>query len=259
MRRLIKIFWLISSNAISAALFSRYGAVFFTLGKILRMGSFFYFLYLLVTHSHSLSGYTVTQTIFFFLIFNVIDTAAQFLFRDVYRFRSRVITGELDSYFVKPVNPLLRSLLGGIDILDFIMLVPLVGITVWMIPQVSTGLWQTSLFSLLIINSLIIATAFHIFVLGLGITTSEVDHAVMIYRDLTSLGRIPTDVYRYPINLMLTTFIPIGIMMTLPAKALMGLASPLGIIGSFAIGIISFYLSLRYWNYAITQYSSASS
>ena len=257
--RHLKIFWLISANAGSSALHTRYGAVMFTTGKILRILTFSYFLYLLVSRTQTLSGYTVVQTIFFFLVFNVIDTAAQFLFRDVYRFRSKVVTGDLDWYFIKPLNPLLRSLFGGIDIMDFAILVPFTGLTIWFIPRVSAGPVQSLLFIFLIANSLLLSAAFHIFVLGLGITTIEVDHAVMIFRDLTSMGRIPIDVYRYPINVVLTTIVPIGVMMTIPAKALMGLASPTIVIFSFAISLLAFYLSLRYWRYAVTQYSSASS
>ncbi|KKU28584.1 MAG: hypothetical protein UX80_C0004G0010 [Candidatus Amesbacteria bacterium GW2011_GWA2_47_11b] len=257
--RHIKIFWLISANAVSSALYTRYGAVMFTTGKILRILTFSYFLYLLVSRTQTLSGYTVIQTIFFFLVFNVIDTAAQFLFRDVYRFRSKVVTGDLDWYFIKPLNPLLRSLFGGIDIMDFAVLVPLVGLTIWFIPQISAGPVQSLLFIFLLANSLLLSAAFHIFVLGLGITTIEVDHAVMIFRDLTSMGRIPIDVYKYPINVVLTTVVPIGVMMTIPAKALMGLASPGIVIFSFLISAFCFFLSLRYWRYAVTCYSSASS
>lgn len=257
--RHLKIFWIISRNAISGSLFSRYGAVLFILGKILRIGTFFYFMFLLVSHTKGFLGYTSTQAVFFYMTFNLIDFGSQFLFRDVYRFRSRVLNGELDGYFIKPLNSLLRSLLGGIDILDFLVLIPVITIVLWLIPKIWVGPAFAVLYVLLVFNSFLIATAFHILALGLGITTKQVDHMVFIYRDLTSMGRIPVDAYRYPINVMLTTIVPIGVMMTVPAKALMGLASPLGIISSFAIGFISFYLSLRYWRYAVTKYSSASS
>ncbi|MFH0937420.1 MAG: ABC-2 family transporter protein [Candidatus Daviesbacteria bacterium] len=258
-KKYLKVFWLISKSAVLVSLNSRYGAVFFIFGKVLRIVTFSYFLFILVSSTKTLANYTVLQTILFFLVFNLVDSGAQFLFRDVYRFRSRVVNGELDGYFSKPISPLLRSLLGGIDVLDFVVLIPLFGVIVWLIPQVATSIFQIILFGLLLINSFIIATAFHIFVLGLGITTTEVDHAIMMYRDFTSMGKIPIDVYRYPISAIFSTIIPIGVMMTLPAKALMGLASPQAIVISLAIGISVFYLSLKYWNYAVTKYSSASS
>ncbi len=259
MSRNLKILWIINSQAISGALYSRYGAVLFIFGKVARIITFIYFLYLLVSRTQTLSGYTVTQTIFFFLVFNLVDTGSQFLFRDVYRFRSRVVNGELDYYFLKPFNALARSLLGGIDILDFSVLLPLIGVTLWIIPQVTTSWLNLGIFLLLLVNALTLATAFHIFVLGLGITTTEVDHAVMIYRDVTSLGKIPIDVYRWPINLIFTTVIPVGIMMTIPAKALLGLTHPDVIVGSLFIGLAALLLSLKYWRYAVTQYASASS
>jgi len=40
---------------------------------------------------------------------------AQLLFRDVYRFRPKVVSGDFDLILVKPINPLFRVLLGGAD------------------------------------------------------------------------------------------------------------------------------------------------
>jgi ABC-2 type transport system permease protein len=81
----------------------------------------------------------------------------------------------------------------------------------------------------------------------------------MIYRDLTSLGRLPVDIYKEPLKAFLTYLIPVGIMMTLPAKAAMGLVAPMGILVAFLVGAIALIVAFRFWNYALTKYSSASS
>ena len=255
----IKVYWLISKSAIVSALDSRYGAVLFILGKIVRISTFTYFMYVLVTHSNSLMGYSAKQLIFFLLTFNIGDTGSQFLFRDVYRFRSRVINGEIDGYFIKPINVLARSLLGGLDVMDFIVFVPLVITTIMLIPQVINSGLSLFLYLVLLVNSFVISTAFHIFILGMGIATNEVELAVFIYRDLTSLGKIPLDVYKYPINTIFSYIIPIGIMMTFPAKALFGQVSILFTMLYLAFGIMLYIISLKYWDFAVKKYSSASS
>jgi ABC-2 type transport system permease protein len=105
----------------------------------------------------------------------------------------------------------------------------------------------------------LIATAFHIIVLSFAIVTLEVDHTVMIYRDLTSLGRLPIDIYQQPLKAFLTYLIPVGIMITLPAKAIMGLTSLPEVLIAFLVGLIAIFISFKFWNYALTKYSSASS
>lgn len=260
LKRYLMIWWLMAGGAVSLAFNSRAGAMMFLSGKIIRFGLFLYFLYLLVSHTNTLAGYSVNQIIFFFLTFNLIDVGGQCLFRGVYLFRSLVVNGQFDFDLVKPIRPLFRALVGRVDILDFLTLIPLLGLTLWLLPEVSGGsVTNAVLYWVLVVNGLAIATAFHIFALGLGIVTLEVDHAVWIYRDLVSMGKIPVDVYKEPVRSLLTNIIPVGIMVTVPAKTLMGVTPISGVVLAVFVGAAALFLSLRYWGYALTKYASASS
>ncbi len=208
-----RVWWLAAKNSVVTAVATRYGAVFFFLGKILRLGFFVFLLYRVIGKTNSFASYSLEETIFFFLTFSLVDSAAQCLFREVYRFRSHVVNGTLDFVLLKPVNPLFRVLLGGPDVLDFITLFPLVGLTIWFMARLALGPVGVLMYGLLLINALVIALAFHVLVLGLGIVTTEVDRAMMIYRDLTGMGKIPVDVYKYPVNVALTWFLPVAVMM----------------------------------------------
>jgi ABC-type uncharacterized transport system permease subunit len=48
-------------------------------------------------------------------------------------------------------------------------------------------------------------------------------------------------------------------MVTLPVKVFLGIVSPTGILISFGIAVLAIFLSLRFWNFALTKYTSASS
>ena len=231
----------------------------FLFGKILRFGFFAAFLFFLVRGADSLAGYSINQTIFFFLTFNVIDISAQFLFREVYRFRPLIISGDLDLVLVKPMNTLFRVLMGGADFIDLVTIPPLLFAVVYLGGLLNPSMLQVTYYVLLIINGLLIAAAFHIAVLSLGIITLEIDHTIMIYRDLTNLGRLPVDIYRQPLRGVLTYLIPVGVMITLPGKALMGLVTPFGVLASFALGLVVIFASLKFWKFALTRYTSASS
>lgn len=256
--RHLKIWLLYTKNSFQLTLANHTVAFLLFLGKFLRIGLFLIFLNFLFTGTGSMAGYSRDQIIFFYLSFNVVDTIAQLLFREVYRFRSHVVTGSLDLILTKPAHPLIRVLLGGADLLDTGMLVLLIGAVVWFgTSRISISPLQWTYYIVLVANSLLMAAAFHIFVLGLGIRTTSVDHLVMIYRDLTSLMRIPVDLYREPVRFLLTFLIPIGIMFTFPPKVLMGLLSPLLLGISIIAGCLFFYLSLRYWESSLKTYQSA--
>ncbi len=259
-KRYVRIWWKLTMSSFMISLLSRFNAVVFFAGKFLRFLFFLVFLLTVFTRTVSLAGYTGNQMIFFYLSFNLIDTVTQLLFREVYRFRPLIVSGDFDFALVKPTNPLLRVLVGGADPLDLGML-PL-----YIVAVIYTGgrlgdihVMDALSYFLLLANGFIIATGFHILVLALGILATEVDHAIMIFRDVVSMGRIPTDVYHEPLRSVMTFVIPVGVMMTFPAKALMGLLSPWMILFSFVLGVLFIVLCLKAWHFALSQYSSASS
>lgn len=253
--------WLFLTAASFQSFFvSRIGAVLFLAGKVLRFLFFLGFLVVLVSKTKVLAGYNLWQVLLFYMTFNFVDAATQMLFREVYRFRPQIVSGDFDLILVKPVNCLFRSLLGGTDLLDFITLLPFIifiGFIMSKIPGVT--LIGVVFYLILILNALFIAASFHIMVLALAILTTEIDHAIMIYRDFTSMGRLPIDIYREPFRSFVTFIIPVGIMMSFPTKAFFGLLSLSGIIFALIISLFLFGFSLLLWRYALRQYTSASS
>lgn len=255
----LRLWWIMSKNSFLSFFQNRFGIVTFLIGKVFRFMFFFGFLYFLLKSSKTLAGYNLNQTLFFFLTFNLIDVSTQFLFREVYRFRPLVINGGFDLTLSKPFSALFRALMGGADVLDLITIPPLVIATYYVGMLLNPTVPEALIYLVLLLNGFLIATAFHIAVISLGIITLEIDHSIMIYRDLTNLGRLPIDIYKQPLQGIITFLIPVGIMVTIPAKALMGIAPTSLIVGSLFLGVGFVFLALRFWNYALRFYSSASS
>lgn len=253
----IKIFFILSSYSLRSTLDHRTGVIVFLLGKILRFLFYFAFIFLVFSQTKFLKGYQLNQAIIIYLTFNLIDTMAQILFREVYRFRPLVVSGNFDLVLVKPFSPLLRVLLGGIDFLDFLLLFPyLILLCFFLISYPPLFIFH---YLLLIINSLILATAFHILVLSSGILFTTVDHAIMIYRDLTSFGRFPLEIYRKNLQNFLTFVLPIGVMFAFPPKALFGLLSGKIIFFAFIISLTLLTISLKVWEFSLKKYQSGGS
>lgn len=258
-KKYLHLWYTLTANSFMSVLSSRFGASLFLIGKLLRFIFFLLFLLTLFKETSLLAHYTESQMIFFYLTFNLIDTTTQLFFREVYRFRPMIVSGDFDLVLIKPVNPLFRSLVGGADPLDLIMLIPYVGIVIYVAAQLQLSLLGFLLYVLLVFNALVIATGFHVLLLSLAILTTEIDHTVMIYRDLTNMGRIPVDMYREPLRSLVTFAIPVGVMMTYPAKAFLGLLSPVATIASCGFGVFFLWGSVRVWKYSLQRYASASS
>src|SRR3990167_2935322 len=114
----IKLWWMMTFMVSQNSFVSRFGAILFVIGKLIRFSFFLFFLLIIVSRTNAIIGYTLWQVILFYITFNIIDSLAQFFLREVYRFRNYVVSGDFDYFLTKPVPVLLRLLFGGSDILD---------------------------------------------------------------------------------------------------------------------------------------------
>lgn len=253
------IWWHLTLGTSQIAFQSRFGAILFLLGKLLRYIFFLFFLILLVSRTKMIAGYTFWQIVLFYATFNLLDTLPQFFFRNVYRFRQQILNGYFDNLLLKPLPSLFHPLFGGSDILDLLIVVLSIGFICFAglhIEHVTP--FAIFVYILLVINGFLISMGFHVFVLGTGILSTAVDNTVMLYRDLTQMGRLPIEIYQEPLRGLITFVIPVGVMMTFPGKALMGLLSWQAIVLSLCLGGVLLFVSLRFWNYALRHYTSAS-
>lgn len=254
-----RIWYLMTKNAFLVVLAQKLGLFIFLFGKILRFGMYFFFLLFLTNQTGSLAGYSASQVLFIFLTFNIVDVLGQFLYREVYRFRPLIVSGDFDLVLTKPMSALFRSLMGGADLIDLITIPPLFIVTFLVGRDLALGPQNVALYLLLVVNGLMIVTAFYAAVVSMAIITLEIDHTVMIYRDFSSMGRFPVEIYKQPFRSILTFIIPVAIMITLPARVLFGQATSTDVIVALAVGVVAFYLSMRFWKYALSRYTSASS
>lgn len=258
--RYLKLWWRFTKNTTSLALQSRLGSSFFLVGKFIRFFMLLYFLIILVSETKTLAGFGIYEIIFFYATFNLVDVIPQMFLRETYRFRYYVVSGFLDYILTKPMSPLFRSMFAGSDALDVPMFLLSLGFLVYSGFFLGPITWEgVLLYVLLVVNAVVIAFSVHILILGLAIITTDVDNSVMLYRDITRMGQIPVDVYRAPVNFLITFVLPVGIMMSFPVKALLGMLSYQFIFISFGFTAVFLFGSLRFWKYAVNQYQSASS
>lgn len=237
------------------------GSVGFLLGKLIRLLFFFAFMAAAFGHTERLAGYTLVETALFFLTFNLVDMTAQIFFRGIYGARRAVTDGDFDFYLIQPCSALFRLLLTTVDFLDIVTILPvlaMMGKVFTMLPE-GLGAARYALYLLLTLNGIGIALAIHVFVAGLAVRTQELENAIWIYRDVMFMGKFPVDIYGPVARWTLTFVIPIAVMTTFPAKALLGLLSPAAAAYSLALCAGLLAASRWFWLDSVRRYTSSSS
>lgn len=240
---------------------TKMGGLLFLAGKIIRLLFNIIFLWVILSQTKVLAGYSLHQAIFILLTLNITGTIIQLFLRGVYLFKQRLILGTFDFFLLNPLNELFYSLFSYTDPLDILMLIPSIGalIWVWSIAAIPASLASVTLYILWIALAFIFAVSWHILIIAFGVIFLEVDNLIMIYRDIESMARFPIDIYGSKTRFTLTYILPIAVMATLPAKSVFGFLETWVILPFGLFALISLYLANLIWQYALKNYSSASS
>lgn len=240
---------------------ARGAAILFIFGKLFRFASVFLVVSVIVGRAKQISGYSFGQAIFILAIFNFAGTITQLFLRGVYIFRQKIEDGTFDFYLLNPLNELFYSLFSYTDPIDIIVSIPYLFILVWAWHQTGYPITLMSavfLFALIIIM-FIMVTAWHIFIISIGVRYLEVDNTVMLYRDFEKMAAFPTTMYGKLGDIFLTYITPIGIIATIPANLVFGMTSPWYILVFGFLAFVQLKLALGYWRRSLMSYSSASS
>lgn len=260
LRKFLRVWMRMAVMSFNAQLSYGVGSLGFLLGKLIRLFFFFAYIVAIFTHTTSLGGYTLAQTVLFFLTYNVVDITAQVFFRGIYGARRAVQDGDLDYYLIQPCPPLVRLAASTVDFLDVATLVPvlaLLGLTCTRLGPISP--LELAAYGLLLVNGVLIALAIHIAVAAIAVRTQELENTIWIYRDMMFMGKFPADIYGPAARAALTFVVPIAVMTTFPAKALLGLLSPAWTLYSFALCGALMGSALWYWRDCVRHYTSSSS
>jgi ABC-2 type transport system permease protein len=250
-----------AAMSLSLQLSTKISSAGFLAGKFVRLAFFLVFIVAIFRHTNALAGYSLEQTALFFLTYNLVDITAQMFFRGIYSARRIVSEGDLDYFLIQPTNPLFRMASYLVDFLDLVSLLPVAAMiaVAALRLQPRPGAVQVLSYLALVGNGVLLAFAFHAVVAGLAVRTQELENAIWIYRDVMTLGRFPVDIYAAPIRWALTFVIPVGVMTSVPTRALLGLLSPAWAAFSFGLAAAAAAGALAFWNDSLARYTSVSS
>ena len=225
LRKYFRIWVRTASMAMQAQLTYRLGSFGFLAGKMIRLVFFFAFVVAIFRHVQTVAGYNLVETALFFLTFNVV-----------------------------------RMVFSTVDFLDIVTLVPvlvMVGMVFARLPPL--GWERYAAYAVLTVNGVALVFSIHVFVAGLAVRTQELENAIWIYRDVMFMGKFPVDVYAPAVRWALTFGVPIAVMTSFPAKALLGILAPAWAAYAVVLTSVLLVLSALYWRACVARYTSSSS
>ena len=256
-----RIWWRLALMSLKTQMSNPVSSVGYLLGKLFRLLFFIIFLMAIFRHTDQLAGYSLEEAAFFFLTFNAVDIMAQLFFRGIYGIRSIVRDGDFDYFLIQPTHLILRVCFSTVDFLDIGTLLPVVGAIVFLLKKIP-GEWSAgslALYAALLLNGLVIAFAMHLAVAALAVWTQEMDNTIWIYRDLITLGRFPPSIYDARMQWAITYAIPITVMVSFPAQAVLGQLPLRLLLTAVLMSGLSLAASLKFWQFATHRYTSVSS
>lgn len=215
----------------------------------------------LFRHTQQIGGWNVEQTRVFLGVLFVVDAIYMILFHDnLDRMSERVRKGELDLLLAKPVDSqfmlslqristaLIGNLVIGISWLTY----ALIGLPdfeplrlLWLIILIPTGI--TCIYSVRFIFS------------SMSVILTRAENIQYLWFQIYKLGMRPDSIYFPWLRFIILTVLPVGVIASVPATALIGPPKPLLFLWVLLWSGILIYLSHLFWNWCLKFYSSASS
>ena len=85
----------------------------------------------------------------------------------------------------------------------------------------------------------------------------RIDNLSQLFGAVFDAARWPVDVFRGVVRFLFTFVMPLALMTTYPADALLGRLPPLTLLGALAGAFVSFVVARSVWKASIAKYTSA--
>lgn len=213
-------------------------------------------------HSPDLGGWTFNEALLVIGMYDIfIGLQETFLAPNIVQVTEHIQKGTLDFVLLKPANGQVLATITACNLMrlsDVVIGFGLIGAGLVRMGHVPT-LLQFATFAVMIPAGMITVYSIWLMLTTLAFWFVRVDNLGEVFYAFYETGRFPVTVYNRWLRLVLTYIVPIAFLTTFPAATLLGKLSPYFVVGSIVIASVLFYISSRFWKYAIRFYSSASS
>lgn len=175
---------------------------------------------------------------------------------------SYINSGDLDLFLTKPINS--QFMISFRNHIDFGEAATLIfGVVLVFLSLGKMGiiisLLNIVLYGFLILASVVLAYSLWLISVTFSFWFGRIREIHEVFISVFAIAKYPVDIFPNQLKILLTYFIPLGVLVTIPARFLLKTIEPKFLIFSFLISFFVLFLSNLFWRFGLKHYQSASS
>jgi len=215
----------------------------------------------LFSHTGVINGWTLGQMIVLLGVYYIIQGANAVMFEASFeRFMEHVRLGTLDFILIKPANSQFLASARHVQVAQvgqLVLGVAMVGVGIAQIGE-GVGVLQGLAFVVTLACGLGLVYCLLLVLSTLAFWFVRVENLLAIFWSFVDAGRFPVDVYPGWMRITLSTVVPIGIAVTVPAQAIAGRLDLLGLVAMVGGTMVVSGFAGWFWKQGLRNYSGAS-
>ena len=247
-------------NSLAVDMEYRAGFLFKNITGLVWVIGALFLINVIFSQSSSVAGWTKQQVTCLYLTFSIAVDAFYIFVRDNLRkFLNLIRDGQLDAYLLKPINLRFLVTFMSNQMGYYVLFRFFAAIILLIVYSPTSNIFNWSLYiSFTIIGSIGVYSA--VFILHtLNFWLIRLENITELSNQSYELAKVPIDAWPKQIQLFLTYAFPITVLSSFAVNALFGKAGVIQLLLSVIVSTILYFISDKFWNFALRHYSSASS
>ncbi len=216
---------------------------------------------ILYDHTSAINGWTEGHMIELLGVYYLVQGAQAVVFETSFeRFMEHVRMGTLDFILIKPVDSQFMISARHVQVPQFGQIAMGVLVLAIGIAQVGGGfdVLDALAFAATLACGLLLVYSLLLVLSTLSFWFVRVENLLAIFWSFLDAGRFPVDVYPGWLRVTLSTVVPIGIAVTVPAQAIAGRLELAGVVAMIGGAIIMCWFASWFWRRGLRSYTGAS-
>jgi ABC-2 type transport system permease protein len=216
---------------------------------------------ILYEHTGSINGWTEAQMIELLGVFYLVQGAQAVVFETSFeRFMEHVRMGTLDFVLIKPVDSQFMVSTRHVQIPQlgqFALGLVVLGVGIQQVGG-GFGAMDAVAFAVTLACGLALVYCLLLVLSTLSFWFVRVENLLAIFWSFLDAGRFPVDIYPGWLRLTLSTVVPIGIAVTIPAEAIAGRLEAIGLVLMVVGTLLVWWFAGWFWRRGVRSYTGAS-
>ncbi len=215
----------------------------------------------LFAYTPTMNGWTLAQMLVLLGVFYVVQGVGQLAFSPSFQqFMEHVRLGTLDFVLLKPANSQFLVSLRHFKISNLGQIVLGFGVIAVGLVQLADRITAADAVAFVVAlgSGLVLIYVLLLTLSTLAFWFVRVENLLAVYEAFLDAGRFPVDIYPGWLRATMSTIIPIGIAVTVPAQAVAGKLDSLGLAVIVAVAAAAWLFGRWFWGVGLRSYTGAS-